>query len=228
MAKDLAQLELIDISFVSTSDKEYHAVGEVKNYKVSICRRRDISGFIGHWHYSKNVNGINSDYNFKLEDEKGNLIGAMMYGRMAMEGVWKKYAKKKEDLVELRRLCCIDNTPKNTESYFIGKTLRWMKQNTDFKVIISYADTTYNHEGTIYKASNFTHVGFTAKGKVIMHNGKRYHDKALRTMYKGDFRPFAKRLKIAMEKGEAHYVETKPKHIYIYKLRREKKETKVL
>jgi len=220
MAQDKSQMELMDMSFISTSNNDYIAVGDVNTYKVDICRRKDISGFIGHWHYSKKVNGINSDYNFKLTDSKGNLIGAMMYGRMAMADVWKKYAKEKTDLVELRRLCCIDNTPKNTESYFIGKTLKWLKQNTDFKIVISYADTTYNHEGTIYKASNFKHRGLTANGRVIMHEGKRYHDKSVRTMYKGRLRPFAKKLKIALEKGEAYYVETKPKHIYTYELRR--------
>jgi len=218
MAKDKSQLELLDISFVSTSNNDHRAVGKVKSFKIDICRRRDISGFIGHWHYSKKVNGINSDYNFKLTDEKGNLIGAMMYGRMAMADVWKKYAEKKEDLIELRRLCCIDNTPKNTESYFIGYTLRWLRKNTDFKIVISYADTTYNHKGTIYKASNFKYKGLTGKGRVIMHNGQQYHDKSVRTMYKGRLRPFAKKLKIALENGEAHYVETKPKHIYTYDL----------
>lgn len=222
MAKNIAQLELLDMSFSGTSNKEHHAIGEVKNYKVSICRRRDISGFIGHWHYSKNVNGIASDYNFKLVDEENNLIGAMMYGKIAMADVWKKYAEKEDDLIELRRLCCIDNTPKNTESFFIGKTLNWLKKNTDFKKVISYADTTYNHEGTIYKASNFKHVGLTAKGRVIMYEGQRFHDKSIRTFHDGKLKPFAKKIKEALETGEAQYVETKPKHIYIYNLRREK------
>lgn len=222
MRKNTAQIELIDMSFDNTSDKGHRAVGEVKNYKVSICKRKDIAGFISNWHYSKNVNGLTVDYNFKLMDEENNLIGAMMYGTIAMAGVWKKYAEKEEDLIELRRLCCIDNTPKNTESYFIGKTLKWLKQNTDIKKVISYADTTYNHEGTIYKASNFKHVGLTTKGKVIMYKSQRFHDKTIRTLHNGQPKPYAKEIIKALETGEAKYVETKPKHIYIYNLRREK------
>lgn len=146
----------------------------------------------------------------------------MMYGKIGMADVWKKYAKKEEDLIELRRLCCIDNTPKNTESFFIGKTLKWLKQNTDFKKVISYADTTYNHQGTIYKASNFTHIGLTAKGRVIMFDGQRFHDKTIRTVDKNGINPYAKKIIKALETGEAKYVETKPKHIYIYNLRRQK------
>lgn len=222
MRKNVSQLQLLDMSFGNTSNKDHCAVGEVKNYKVFICRRKDIAGFISNWHYSKSVNGISSDYNFKLVDESNNLIGAMMYGKIGMADVWKKYAKKEEDLIELRRLCCIDNTPKNTESFFIGKTLKWLKHNTNFKKVISYADTTYNHEGTIYKASNFTHIGLTAKGRVIMFEGQRFHDKSLRTFHNKQRKPFAEKIRKALETGEAKYVETKPKHIYIYNLRRQK------
>lgn len=223
MRKDDSQLQLLDMSFGNTSDKGHRAVGKVKNYKVTACRRKEIAGFIYNWHYSKNVNGIASDYNFKLVDEENNLIGAMMYGKIAMADVWKKYAEREEDLIELRRLCCIDNTPKNTESFFIGKTLNWLKKNTDFKKVISYADTTYNHEGTIYKASNFKHIGLTAKGRVIMYQNQRFHDKTIRTLYKGKPKPFAENIIKALETGEAQYVDTKPKHIYIYELRRIKK-----
>lgn len=190
-------------------------MGKVKTYKVKLCDRNEIRDFIETWHYSKNINGLISDYCFKLLDGQ-NIIGAMIYGRIAMAGVWKKYAKNENELTELRRLCCIDDTPKNTESYFIGHTLRWLKKNTSIKRVISYADTTYSHEGTIYKASNFKHYGMTAKGRVIMYKGKRYHDKTIRTKYKGELKPFAKRVKEALETGEAEYVKTKGKHIYIY------------
>lgn len=192
--------------------------GNVRDFKVTICQRGEIASFIETWHYSKNVNGLMSDYCFKLTDATGKLIGAMMYGKIAMAGVWKKYATNENDLIELRRLCCIDNTPKNTESYFIGHTLRWLRKNTKIKTVISYADTTYGHEGTIYKASNFKLVGMTAKGRVIMFEGKRYHDKTIRTKYKGELKPFAKRIKDALENGTAHYTETKGKHIFIFEL----------
>ena len=121
-------------------------------------------------------------------------------------------------LLELRRLCCIDDTPKNTESYFIGKCLKWLRKNTDIEVIISYADMTYGHEGVIYKASNFKHVGISPGGKVIMYDGKRYHDKTIRTKYKGELKPFARRIKEALDNGEAHYTKTLGKHIYLYRL----------
>jgi len=191
-----------------TWDTSYFATGAVRDYQVVLCERKDIVKFIEHWHYSKNVNGLTTDYCFKLLDSGGNMIGAMIYGKIAMANVWKKYSSKENELIELKRLCCIDNTPKNTESFFIGYTLRCLKRNTEIKTVISYADTTYSHEGTIYKATNFLHCGMTAKGRVIMHDGKRYHDKTIRTKYKGKLKPFAVKIKEAIESGESQYVDT--------------------
>lgn len=186
-------------------------------YTVEPCERKEIRDFIEKWHYSHNINGLLSQYCFKLMDGD-TMVGAMIYGGLGMANCWKKYAENKEDIIELRRLCCIDDTPKNTESYFIGKTLKWLLRNTSIKKVISYADNTYGHRGVIYQASNFKHLGKTAKGRVIMWKGKRYHDKTIRTKYKGELKPFAKRVKEALEKGEAYYEETKGKEIYLYDL----------
>lgn len=193
-------------------------------YTVEPCERKEIRDFIEKWHYSHNINGLLSQYCFKLMDGD-TMVGAMIYGGLGMANCWKKYAENKEDIIELRRLCCIDDTPKNTESYFIGKTLKWLLKNTSIKKVISYADNTYGHKRIIYQASNFKHLGKTAKGRVIMWNGKRYHDKTIRTKYKGELKPFAKRVKEALEKGEAYYEETKGKEIYLYDL--EKRRGKV-
>lgn len=201
-------------------EDSFAAIGAVRDYRVVLCDRKDIVSFVEHWHYSQNMNGLTIDYCFKLLDTEGNMIGAMVYGKIAMANVWKKYADVESDLIELKRLCCIDNTPKNTESFFIGGTLRWLKRNTSIRRVISYADMTYSHEGTIYKASNFSRVGMTAKGRVIIYNGKRYHDKTIRTKYKGNLKPFATEIRDALEDGRAKYVDTLGKHVYIYELQK--------
>jgi len=189
----------------------------VKEFKVELCERKEIRDFIEKWHYSHNINGLKSNYCFKLIYED-KIIGACIFGLIAMGNVWQKYAEKKEDLIELRRLCCIDETPKNTESYFIGKCLKYLKQNTNIKKVISYADLTYGHVGIIYQATNFDLIGQTTPGKVILYNKKRYHDKTIRTKYNGKLKPFAEKIKKALDIGKAKYIKTKSKNIYIYNL----------
>jgi hypothetical protein len=187
-------------------------------YVFQRCERAGIKDFIEKWHYSKSINGLMVDYCFKLVDDSGAIVAAMIFGRQAMADAWRKYGKQESDVIELRRLCCIDDTPRNTESFFIGKALRWLQLNTDIKTVVSYADPEYGHSGVVYKASNFKLVGTTAKGKVIYWNGKKYHDKSIRTKYKGILKPFALRLLGALAAGEAYYAKTQGKNIYVYSL----------
>ena len=192
-------------------------------YIFEPCARKEIVDFIETNHYSHNMNGVMSQYCFKLTDEGGKIVGAMVFGKVGMANAWKKYAEQESDIMELRRLVCIDDTPRNTESWFIGNALRWLKKNSSLLTIVSYADATHNHTGVIYKAANFEYRGMTAKGKMILFNGKMYHDKTIRTKYKGKLKPFAIKIKTALETGNAKYIETKGKHIYVYKLHDKKR-----
>jgi hypothetical protein len=191
---------------------------KVRQFVVRALPRAGVSDFIEKWHYSGSVNGCISDYCFGLFYEE-RMIGAAFFGRMAMANQWKRFSATEKGVIELRRLCCIDDTPKNTESFFIGNMLRWLRKNTDLETVISYADAEYGHTGVIYRAANFTYLGFTKGAKVILFNGRRYHDKAIRTKYKGELKPFAKRLKLALEDGTAKYVDTAGKHTFVFKLR---------
>ena len=190
---------------------------KVKDFYIEKLDRSGVKDFIEKWHYSKSINGMKSSYCFGLFFD-GVMIGAMIYGEMAMFNQWKKYGDKCSDVIELRRLCCIDDTPKNTESRFIGLTLKWLKKNTGIKTVISYADPNHGHTGTIYKASNFKSIGTSSPGRVIVWNGRTYHDKTIRCKYNGKLKPFAQKVKDALESGEAKYIKQLGKIIYEYRL----------
>jgi len=187
----------------------------LQNWYVKQVDRQAITKFIQDWHYSGSINGCISDYCYALYSPDDKMKGAMFFGRMAMANQWKRFGQKAEDVIELRRLCCVNDTPKNAESYFIGRALRLLQAAWEGKVVVSYADAEYNHTGVIYKASNFQYLGFKAGSKVIIHGEKRYHDKSIRAKYKGKLKPFAVRLKKLLEVGEAYYKQTKGKHTYI-------------
>lgn len=188
------------------------------SWEVKPCERIDIRGFIEKWHYSGSINGVLSTYCFGLY-KNGELQGAMLFGKVGMANAWKRYAESQDQILELRRLCCVDDTPKNAESYFIGRCLRWIRQNSEVRFIISYADSNHGHSGIIYKATNFAFMGMTSPGRVIMLGDRQYHDKTIRTKYKGELKPFAKRVKEALERGEAYYKKTTPKYIYLKEIK---------
>lgn len=189
----------------------------LKTWKVRRVTRKEITQFIEKWHYSGSINGCISDYCYALYD-KNEMKGAMFFGRMAMANQWKRFGESPSDVIELRRLCCIDDTPRNTESYFIGAALRQLRKDWKKGVVVSYADKEYGHTGTIYKASNFKMIGEIKGARVIIWNDKRYHDKTIRTKYKGKLKPFAKKVKAALESGDAFYKKTAGKFTYVYNL----------
>ena len=193
---------------------------QIKSFRVEGCDITQVRAFVEQWHYSHNTNGIRSRYCFRLMAGR-TMIGGAIFGGPAMANQWKKYAASEDGVVELRRLCCVDDAPKNTESYFIAKMLMLLRKHTGVELVISYADRAYGHTGIIYKASNFECRGDTAPGTVIIHNGKRYHDKCVRTKYRGKLKPFAAKIKAALESGEATTEKTPGKVIYVYRLKPE-------
>ena len=189
-------------------------------WSVKRVQRNDIKSFIETYHYSGNINGCISDYCYALFDNDDNMMGAMFFGRLAMANQWKKYSDNPDDVIELRRLVCLDESPRNSESFFIGKALRLLKKEWNGKIVVSYADPFHGHTGIVYKASNFKFVGKTSPARhIIDDTGKIYHDKATRTKYNGELKPFAKILIEKLNTGMAKYVVTEGKMIYVYKLR---------
>lgn len=196
-------------------------MSEVKTYSVRRVERKDIKNFIETWHYSKSINGCITDFCYALYNKNDEMIGAMFFGRMAMANQWKRFSTDPNKVIELRRLCCIDDTPKNTEYYFIGKSLKLLRKDwCNDGIVVSYADKEFGHNGTIYKASNFYMIGEIKGAKVIIWNGKHYHDRSIRIKYKGKLKPFAAKLKDALDRGEAFYKMTKGKYTYVYPLKR--------
>jgi hypothetical protein len=195
---------------------------KVSDFFIESIDYKTAKPFVTKWHYSASVRGLHVSYCFGLYTPNGKfglpkLIGVMMYGVPAMPDVGKKYCDLNPDLVlELNRLCCIDDTPTNTESYFIGQTMRWLKKNTKYRVIVSFADTAQGHEGTIYKATNFKHKGMTTGAKALFVDGERLHQRMLtKKCPKGD--EIRRRIKSGDDEG-IWTEQLPPKHIYVYYL----------
>ena len=195
---------------------------KVTDFIVEPVERRIISKFIEKHHYSHSTNGVQHIQCFAMFREgrfgfDKEMIGAAMYAWPSMPNTRGKYNPiNPTKCLELRRLVCIDDTPKNTESYFIGQTFRWLKQNTDMEVVVSFADEHHGHTGVIYKATNFEYWGETAGGRILMVDGKETHSRSLNQIK----RPYGRELNRRYKAGDENifWKKTKPKHIYVYYL----------
>jgi len=59
----------------------------------------------------------------------------------------------------IARGASISWAPKNTASWLIMKSIRWMVHNTKYRLFVAYSDPEARELGTIYQACNFIYLG---------------------------------------------------------------------
>ena len=144
-------------------------------YNVQSIEHSECKEWCLNKHYAKRMPPIS--YSFGLFDETNTLIGICTYGRpMAHPLIKNAFGGHFQDcFYELNRLCVNDGLPRNTLSYFVSQTLKMLPKPM---VIVSYADTSWNHHGYIYQATNWVYTGlsvpfkdYMVKGYEHMHGG---------------------------------------------------------
>lgn len=177
---------------------------------VEEVSRSQLEPFIIGIHYAKRWPSIS--YAFGLFDA-GELIGVVSYGTPPSAPLKKGIAgdKNKQDVIELNRLCLKYNR-KNEASILISKSLKMLPKG---KIIISFADISQGHNGCVYRASNFTYHGLSAKRKDWKVRGREHlHGQTIAD----EFRGVKNRAQAMREKyGDDFYLQDRPrKHRYIY------------
>ena len=102
---------------------------------------------------------------------------------------WKKYDFF-EKIILLSRGVCLHWTPVNTASFFISKVCKWLKKNTNYKVVTATTDALAGEIGIIYQSCNWHYVGLMEgnydkygnekKRMRIIIDGKSYSEKTIR------------------------------------------------
>jgi len=190
----------------------------LQSYRFGLGRSVEVVPFIKQHHYSHSMSGV--QYKYLFEARLGaELVGAAVFGMPASSRCWMTYGTLPIEIAELRRFVCIDDTPKNFESKFLGFCLRWLRLNSNYKKVVSYADPAHNHVGIIYKATNFKFIGVTALTKQILFEGRLCHRKSLHAGPKTDRRAYSFLLAEALKDGRAIWVTGPGKNIYLYNLK---------
>lgn len=110
---------------------------------------------------------------FGLFDPEGELRGVVLYGVPASVPLVKGVlgSENRHLVGELTRLWVDDDAPRNGESFLIGRSIG----HSGFPVLVSFADTSEGHLGTVYQASNWIYTGLSSKHKdwqLIGHEGR--------------------------------------------------------
>jgi hypothetical protein len=89
-----------------------------------------------------------------------------------------------EDCLTLTRLWLSDQLPSNSESRVISVALRAIRKFTHVKFVVTYADPSHEHMGTIYQATNFLYTGLSEKMPLFdIGDGKPRHSRTLSHSY---------------------------------------------
>ena len=181
--------------------------------EIKICRFKDIRHIFEEFHYKKGNMGGGISICFAMF-LNGNLVGGSVLGK-------PRHEKKYKNCIDIRRMACLDISPCNSESYFLGQIIKHVTCNTDYNFVLSYSDMTVGHNGTIYKASNFKEIGLTTPTKFVDWNGKIYHPRSLTID-----RDYSYKMREAVKTGEALIKTGLPKIIWIYEINKKHRNKK--
>lgn len=158
----------------------------------------------------------------------------------------------------ISRGACISWSPKNLASHFLMWCIKWMVQNTDFRIFTAYSDPSAKELGSIYQACNFYYLGNkfgTTTRYINPFNNKICSDRFFRQ--RSAYKKYAKLLGIEWKREwdaggrmnwdiipndieqqlrdmsksvqlKSQKIDYEPKHKYVYVLGRDKRETKQL
>ena len=128
----------------------------------------------------------------------GEIVGVCVYGTPASRHLQMGACPSEpSNVIELNRLWVHDKMPRNTESWFVSRTLAQLPP----KIVVSYADTRQQHYGYIYRALNFHYAGWTDMDRKTPRYDYIPHDPTLHT-------------REAFRGGYSHRVRRKPKVKY--------------
>lgn len=109
--------------------------------------------FLSKYHYLNTIGNHSIRIGAYLNDE---LIALCIYGPLTRKESADKQGYDPKEMLELTRFCIHSSYhKKNFASWFISKTINYIKKLNKYKCLISFADSTFNHTGCIYKASNW-------------------------------------------------------------------------
>lgn len=189
----------------------------MENYKVQTIKNQECKEWFLHKHYAKRI--PSTSYAFGLY-KRSILIGVCSFGRPMSPALTKGAFNGlyQETFLELNRLVINEGEKKNTLSFFVAQSLKFLPKP---HVVVSYADTSMGHHGYIYQATNWIYTGLSAKRPDYKIKGLNLHSASITdSLGRTDKKEGIKQVTLLREKyGDDFYMEDRArKHRYFYLL----------
>lgn len=194
------------------------------NLKLKVIDNSFAKKFMIENHYTRSCAKASISFGFYTPDDR--LSTVIVYGQPSGKFLASSIYEgcTEHECLELLRLFSYDWNEKNTESYCISQSIKYLKQyHKEIKVLVSYADISAGHVGYIYQASNWLYVGKGSSERKIFIDGKRQHRRNLYDVYgTSSIEKLKEKLGERLTISDERF--SKNKYIYILTNKREKKE----
>ena len=182
------------------------------DYYLDRITKKQAEDLLLTYHYLKDHSKtFKSGHNFGLFKKNdfsplniGQLLGTVIFTGLPVpeiaKGAFGLERNEQQGLFELSRLCIHPDTQSrehNITSWFVSRSIRQLRKDTEVKAIISYADSDF-HSGTIYRACNFKYAGLTDPKKDFYYADGTKHSRGKVKGAEGEWRDRSRKHRYVM------------------------------
>lgn len=127
-------------------------------------------------HYSKVMPKLTEHYLGCYNGEKIVGIITLGWGVQPLNTIKRLFPSLvTKDYYEIGKMCMLEDMPKNSESQMLSATLKWIKENTNVKLLYTWADGVLGKPGYVYQAANFLYGEYIWTDLYISNTGEKVH-----------------------------------------------------
>jgi len=130
--------------------KHYSNSGLLKSPPIRVMTSKQANDMLDEWHYLGRVRGVI----YALGHKGGCCVFTNCRSRV--------YEQKHSGVIELARMVGRPNH-RWAMSSLMSKCIKWLKRNTNYKLVVTYADPFAKHDGKVYKSAGWVFDGMIGK-----------------------------------------------------------------
>ena len=117
--------------------------------------------FVEKYHYHAGMGNVCTNiFGLYYKGDPNTLHGVSVWN-VPTAGAAKSVGNDHRAVLSLSRFCLVDDRPENSGSFLISQSIRGLDNR--YNMLLTYADTAQNHDGGLYRASNWNYNGMTGK-----------------------------------------------------------------
>jgi len=145
-----------------------------EDYEVRTCQLVEAYRLVELFHYARSTANT-ATYRHGLyrrsDGFMGMIVGAALWQPPMRSTAESLAGDRWRGVLTLSRLVIVPEEPTNAASFLLGASIRLIRRDGRFHTLLTYADDSQGHTGTIYRATNWQYVGTVNSERV-------YRDKA--------------------------------------------------